>query len=399
MTMPPALPFTRRLLAVGLVVGSVVGLAGASAAQEADAPPPIPEPPRFAGGTSTTFEDVAADLFYWGQSATLTGELLDNAFLGGAVVGLDAGATVGGDLFVFASSTTIDGEVRGDVYAFTSSIRVSDSGVIHGNLMVMSGNLQVDGAVRGHLLGGGGGSRITGEVGAVDIEAGSLVVTETARVHGDLQYQSNEEAEIADGAEIGGQVLRNEDGPEAGAREHEHVEGFGLWSALWTIWRYLSALLVGVVVLLVGGRIVRRPERRLAEGPAAGLGYGFVVAVVFPVACLLAVLLIVSLPLGVLGLILFGVSLFLAYLVTAQYVGTWILERATGRVRPSEYVSLALGLAVLLVVSWIPYLGFLIRLTAVVLGLGGIFLALRTARLAPPTTSTRAVPPAAPSES
>jgi hypothetical protein len=145
------------------------------------------------------------------------------------------------------------------------------------------------------------------------------------------------------------------------------------------MWGYLSKLLVGVAFLLVGGRVARLPAERLRETPAVGLGFGFVVAVVFPVACVVAILLIVSMPLGIIGLVLFGIAIFLASLVTSQYVGAWLLRRVGGGSVPSEYLALALGLLVLSLLALVPYLGFLIRLTAWLLGLGGMFLALRPA--------------------
>lgn len=349
----------------------------ASAAPRAERPEDArPEPPRYVTGANRSFQDVASDLFYWGQSATLTGRLLDNVFAGGQFVSLEGG-TVGGDLFAFASQVTIDGEVLGDVYAFTSQIRVAEDAVIHGNLTAFAGTLQIHGTVRGHVLGAGGGTVIAGDVGAVDIEAGGLTVTETARVRGTLAYESNAEADIAEQAQIDGEVQWSRADEDDEDAEDEAAAGIGFWSVAWTLWRYVSALLVGTVLLLVGGQAVRQPARSLGQRPASGLGFGFVVAVVFPVACLAAMVLIVTLPLGVFGLVVYGLLLFLSGLVAAQFLGGWVLRRLRGGVEPSEYAALALGLALLLLVAFIPYLGFLIRLVAVILGLGGIYLALR----------------------
>lgn len=335
----------------------------------------IPAPPRFLSGLQATIEDYAGDVFYWGQGVSVTGTLGDNVFAGGSLLSLDGGR-IEGDFFAFGASVTIDGEVLGDVYAFSSDVRVSPGAVIHGNLTAFTGSLRVAGTVRGHLRGGGGGTVITGTVGPVDIEAGTLTLAETAVVRGDLQYKSNEEAEIAEGADVQGEIRRSRDGD--GENEEETDDGgIGLWDIGWTLWSFLSAFLVGAVLLLVGGRVARRPAISLRDSPASGLGFGFVVAVVFPVSCLVAIVLLVTLPLGLIGLVVFALLLYLARLVAAQFLGAWLLTRLTGDPQPSEYLSLAIGLALLMLIGVVPYLGFLLHLIALIVGLGGIYLALR----------------------
>jgi len=208
------------------------------------------------------------------------------------------------------------------------------------------------------------------------VEAGILTIGPDAIIRGDLEYEANDEAEIAESATIMGEVRRRIKSDED-TDDEETSSGLSSWSVAWKLWGYLSKLLVGVAFLLLGGRTARLPAQRLRDAPAAGLGFGFVVAVVVPVACVVAIGLIVSLPLGLIGLVLFALAIFLSSLVTSQYLGDWLMRRLTGNTTPSEYAALAVGLLLLTIVGWVPYLGFLIRLTAWILGLGGMFLALR----------------------
>ena len=231
---------------------------------------------------------------------------------------------------------------------------------------------------------------------AIDMEVGKLALAESAVVHGNVTYESNEEAEIADTAQIGGALYWNckVDSDDA---EAEETARFSFWGIAWKVWAYLRNLIVGAVFLLLGGPGARAPAASLRNNPAPGLGFGFMVAVVFPIACLVAIALIVTLPLGVIGLLLFGLGAFIARLVTAQFIGDWLLSHLV-RGGSSEYLSLAVGLLLLFVVAAIPYVGFLIRMVAITLGIGGIYLALRAAgfpvlaapRSTPSDTLTRA---------
>ncbi len=353
--------------------------AAAAPVQQTPAPasePPVPEPPRFLRDVINAIGDVAGDVFSWGQSSTVTGRVLHNAFLAGQIAGLDGGF-VGGDLFLFAASASVDGEVRHDVYAFTSQLRIPRDAVVHGNLLAFVGSLRIEGRVRGKLLGSAGIVVLDGQIGGGEIEAGTLRLGPNARVHGDLVYTCDNEPVVDPAAVIEGELRRKEAAAEtAPAVGGRHATW---WKLGWKAWIYVGNLIVGLFCLLLGGAAARAPAAELTRQPASGLGLGFVVTVVTPVACLLALLLVVTLPLGVIGLVVFLLLAFLGRLAAAQFIGAWLLRRTLRRARPSEYLSLALGLLVLMLLAEIPYVGFLARLVAVLLGVGGVYMALRAA--------------------
>lgn len=357
-----------------------------AAAPEVDEPP-VPDPPRFIKDVSGAIGDIAGDVFFWGQSANLTGDVLNNAFLGGQIVTIDKG-TVGSDVFAFAQSVVIDGEVRHNVYAFASSVLIAEGAVIHGNVRSFAGSLRNEGRIRGQLQGSAGTVFLDGEIGSVDIEAGTLTIAPTVNIAGALRYQSKDEATIPEGANVGGPTTWNPPkSDDQDGTDEDSGSGGSLWGLGWKVWLYVSNLLVGVAALLLGGRNARLPAVCLRRQPAPGLGFGFVVTVVFPIASVLAIALVVSLPLGVIGLVVFALMIFFSRLVTAQFLGDWILRRLGGGKAPSEYLALAVGLLLLYLVAMIPYVGFLTRAAAIVLGIGGMFLALRSAGSPAATTS------------
>ncbi|HJO02740.1 MAG TPA: polymer-forming cytoskeletal protein [Acidobacteriota bacterium] len=349
-----------------------------------------PERPRFINVLNERVRDVGGDIFLSGQDVSLAGRVGHNAFLF-AQTSTVAGH-VEGDVFAWVAGITVSGEIDGDLYVGTAGATILEGAVIHGNIICLCGSLNVDGTVGGAVLGSAGGASIGGTVHTIDMETGQLELADTAVIHGDVTYESNEEARIANSAQIGGSLSWNrESGDE---NEDDTTQGLSFWSIAWKVWVYLSNLIVGAVFLLLGGAAARAPAASLRNSPAPGLGFGFVVAVVFPVACLVAVALIVTLPLGVVGLLLFGLGAFLARLVTAQFVGDWLLRRL-GLGDSSEYLSLAVGLLLLFLVAAIPYVGFLVRLVTIILGIGGIYLALRaggfpTAPAPPPAPSATA---------
>ncbi len=340
------------------------------------------------GDTRVIFNDVfdftesANDLFVWGWRPTISGEISDNAFLGGQKVDIGAEAAIGGDLFLFAQNGRIDGHVGGDVYAFVADLNIAEGARVDGVIYGSGGALTIDGEVGGPLKYAAGIIAINGRVrGDVDPEAGELELGPNAIIEGDLRYESAREATVDPGAQVLGETRHF--APREESEDSEDDEGaragswFSIFGWLWDAWWLLSSFLVGAIALLVGGEAARRPAARLTEQPALGLGFGFVVAVVFPAASILAVILLVTIPLGLISMAVYLAAAYLARLVTAQTVGGWLLRRLRGGKPSSAYASLALGLVLFYLLTQIPYGGFLIWLAAVVAGLGGIFLATR----------------------
>jgi len=325
------------------------------------------------------FTDSANDLFVWAWMPTISGEISDNALLGGLEVNIEAEADIGGDLFLFAQNSRIDGHVGGDVYAFVGDLTIAEGASVDGVIYGSGGALTINGEVGGPLKYAAGIITINARVrGDVNLEAGELELGPGAVIEGELRYESAREATVDPGAQVLGETRhfapREDSEDDEGARAGSWFSIFG-W--LWDAWWLLSSFLVGAIALLVGGEAARRPAARLTEQPALGLGFGFVVAVVFPAASILAVILLATIPLGLIGMAVYLAAAYLARLVTAQTVGGWLLRRLRGGKPSSAYASLALGLVLFYLLTQIPYVGFLIWLAAVVAGLGGIFLATR----------------------
>ena len=139
-------------------------------------------------------------------------------------------------------------------------------------------------------------------------------------------------------------------------------------------WLYLGALIVGCVLLRISGRRFGRFADALIDQPGRSVGIGFVSLVTVPAFAVLAMVLVLPLQLGVLTTLLYLVALYVAGIIAALAIGRWILNRM-GRTGASAYAALALGLLALHLLLPIPFLGFVVRLVAVVAGLGAMWVA------------------------
>jgi hypothetical protein len=96
---------------------------------------------------------------------------------------------------------------------------------------------------------------------------------------------------------------------------------------------------------------------------------GLVVLVAVPVGAVLAAFTLVGLPVGLFVLALWLAGLYVAFLVVAALVGRSLLQRPGGP--PPAFAPLLLvGLVALTVTVNLPYVGGVVRLAVILVGLG-----------------------------
>jgi hypothetical protein len=99
------------------------------------------------------------------------------------------------------------------------------------------------------------------------------------------------------------------------------------------------------------------------------LGLGSAVLAGAPVAMILMAITLVGLPASLMLLAVYLVAIYLAKIWVAAFLGHMLLKPTTAT-KGDWLLGLLVGLLVLTVVGFIPYLGGLVRLGVVCLGLG-----------------------------
>jgi cytoskeletal protein CcmA (bactofilin family) len=310
---------------------------------------------------------------------------------GTVVVGPDE--TITGGLEVTAGSVVIQGTIEGDLRAVAGSIVLEDTATVTGDAELVGGSVIVAGTVAGSaefaggsfllrdgatvggsLDGGAGEVRLDGAVnGDARVGAETLVLGSTAVLGGGLEYDAGTFTR-EDGAQVGGEVVRNTDlvtGPEFGGAFDAPVLPWWVGQA----YGFLANLALGAVLLVVAPAFAARVTTLGTTKAVRSGGAGLLALVGVPVLLVLVALTIVGIPLTIIGLLLFLVALWIGSVYGAFVVGTWLLGLAD---RENRWGALVLGLAVVAILTAIPYgLGGVVGLVVLVLGLGAFALALR----------------------
>jgi cytoskeletal protein CcmA (bactofilin family) len=308
------------------------------------------------------------------------GQTIDESMLlSGDDVRIDG--TVEGDLVAAAKRIRITGGVRGNLYVFTRRLEIT--GTVSGAVHAIAEEVRIDGEiggtvfVLGETFAQGPGDLIFGgdllEIGAavgrhVDARwVERLRLRDAARIAGDLDARlpEGDEVDRAPGAVVSGELrLLPRESRHERYFAHYAQPAFYLMHAL----AFAAAFVFGILLYALVPGLFEARVRTSGEFFRA-LGLGFVALVVPPVAILAVALTVIGIPAAVLSLFVYVTALYTAGIAAATWLGRMLLPPgddsmfALGR-------SLLAGLAILVVVEHIPFLGPPVGVVTLLLGLG-----------------------------
>jgi len=390
-------------------------------------------------------EVIEGDYYVGAQAFVLDGTIEGDLIVGASSVEING--TVGGDLWAVGQSILINGQVEDDVrvagYALGVEGQVGDDLIgagfsldepsgssIRGDLLFAGYQMLVGGEVGGDAHLAGGAVEIAGSVGedlTVDVSGvepnqqippgfpfftppgvpslptvqPGLTFGEEASVGGDLSYTANAQVDIPSGT-VAGEVDFTEYVPEQEkqeAPERPEPPSLAMRVARWflrQIRRFITLLLIGVVMMWLAPRWTRKMSGIVQEKPLPSFGWGFVVIALFLVvmfalvmATIFLAILFGAVTLGELagrflvlgglatGALGFSFSILWSYvtkIIISLLVGQLIFRLFNSQAEANRWWPMVLGVVVFVLIVAVPFLGLFVQALAILLGLGALWI-------------------------
>lgn len=360
-------------------------------------PPGIVEAAEFRSGVEVLIgsdEVLDEDVYIIANRVIVDGTINGDLLAAGQSIAING--AVNGDLIVAGRTLAISGNVEDDVRAagaelqFSSSIgedliaagyqiEIKSNAVIGEDLVAGSDTLIVSGDVKGSLDLNVREATIEGAVGG-DVQAiveEQLILSPQSRIDGTLNYTSESDVTMQQGAVVLGQVTQQP--PE--------IEIFGSTFPISTIilafskiieqakW-FIGTLLVGLALIWLFPDTLQNLIETLSNSPLKSLGVG---VLVFPLLPLLFLILMIAalssvgfsaFPVVAVPAMAYAALLLLAKPVIAICIGDYIARR---RDRQDGYLpskALAVGAAILAGLGLIPYVDSIVGWLTLILGFG-----------------------------
>ncbi|MGB2628223.1 MAG: polymer-forming cytoskeletal protein [Candidatus Acidiferrum sp.] len=326
-------------------------------------------------------ETIVGDIYLSGQNLRVEGTVEGDVYAFGQQV--DVSGHIEGDLICFAQSARVSGHVDGNIRSFVNNVTVSgevgrsfmamaesltlDSNAkVGGSLTALGQSVAVDGKVGRDFLGFFQQATISGVIGGSMTGRGqSLSITGSAEIDGKAKFDGEKEANVSSDAKLTYPL-------EYKKLEHKSRErgaGYYIWRVIWGAGFVLFGLVLFGVMPRFASDVVDAAEN---IGASFGLGV-LVLPGVFIAACI-ACILIVGIFVGISTLLVWFIALLASEVVVGALIGRWIMGRTTefwpmvGR--------MTVGIAILTVVTHIPWVGGWAKLAMFLWGMGAIALGL-----------------------
>jgi cytoskeletal protein CcmA (bactofilin family) len=298
---------------------------------------------------------------------------VDYAIDGDAVLAagsIDVRGQVGEDLRVAGGFVTLTGRVRGEVLMVAASLAFGPDAEVGGRAWLAGGDVAVAGRFHHDVKVYARNILVLGHVtGNVHLFGATIEVLPSARIDGNLTYVSNTPIKIHQGARVAGKVIR-----EPGGLPTLRMPGWPPFRPL----LMFGLLAAGALLLALFPRFTASAVETVRTSPVGSLGLGTAIFFSLPPVILLLVITIIGIPIALMLAGLYAVALLAGFLVAAFFIGERLLQLARRQASASGYWARVAMLAVALIVLWLvrhlPYVGGLLILGALTVGLGAMAL-------------------------
>lgn len=330
---------------------------------------------------------INQDLITFCRRYTLSGEVQGSVFSASQIATIRG--TVDRSARIFAQTATIDGVIANNLIVFASDVDLSRNSRVGRDATLIGNEISVSGEIGRNLIVHGNQIIVSGKIGGdVDLRADKISIVVPAEILGSVKYRSKEDIQIDSGVVISGAIERIM--PE---KEETDKEGTN-WPFRFVL--FICALVTGLIINAVFKQHTRHAVDQATKNPLVTLGVGFIGFCIAPIAILVLCLTIIGIPAGVILLFAYTIFFYIAKVYVAIALGRLVIRLFAKTAEPKTGWSLLLGLFIMFLVFPIPYLGFLLYLGTVFIGMGAIVLGLRACRLAASSPTAPASPGAPP---
>lgn len=286
--------------------------------------------------------EVTEDFFVGAQEINIRGKISDIAMCAGQVI-------------------NVDGEIGGDLIAFGAEVRISQRAHIKGNIFVGSGSFILDGGkVDGWIRGGSGDLYLNGSVGdSVNLDAG------------DVRFGPNYNAPM------GTRLIMKKDLDLTTLKNRPSdltvivKKNKAFYKSGFFYWSIITMFIVGLLISLVFKNFTYNLLSVAEENFLKNIGVGFLSLIVTPLIIVILAVLILTIPVALILLAVFLIVLYLSSIFTGIYVGKYLFELLGNKEeKPNLIIPLIAGLLVVVLLSKLPFIGWLIKLTVISFGMG-----------------------------
>jgi hypothetical protein len=242
----------------------------------------------------------------------------------------------------------------------------------HSQVVWLKGSIPAHGKVLGNRVIIDGKVVPVQEGKYLDIQADELELTENAVIEGEILFRSKNPPRISGGAEVLTDIQIEsstfEDELKLKLKKVAFIGKLGS-KVMLLVW----LLIAGLIVCLVMAPKMRSSLKRVRNNPARMMGAGLSYLVAIPFMAVVLFITVVGMPVAISLLASYPIAIIMGFSIGTLWIGTLVYEAVFRKIpfRRHQFVGCYLiGMVLVLLVTRIPYIGFVGWLIPLAGGLG-----------------------------
>lgn len=299
---------------------------------------------------------------------------------------------IDGNLFVIANNVTIDSQIGGDVFAMANNVTVTEKAYIYSNLFTSANKVEIKGVIydlyalsqditiSGYVyrdsrvscntlnIFGAVGRNVYANVNSIKFseettmsEEGAQTVNPQGTIGGDLNYTSNEQISIPEGA-VTGMTTFTLNTTSDGNNIVSYLVSLGVIVA--------TAIIIWLLGIWLAPKFIENTNNIIKKKLLPVIGFGILTPIVAIIASVILIIIGITAPIG---LILFGLLFILMAISTSVFIiaiNNLICSKLKINKKIGIFGMLILTSIVIWAIGLIPYVGSVLGIVALIIGLG-----------------------------
>lgn len=337
---------------------------------------------------------IDGNLFISGNDIVIQTEVTGDIVCAGKNITISG--SVGGDVLCVGQAITVSGDVAGSVR--TASQNLSINGSVNKNVTSLGQNIGISSGVGGDVFVGAAqfisNADIAGSIfagvetleinGTVekDVKATvtSLTLGSSASISGELNYESEKDAQIAVGATIGKVIHRAPvvDAKKETSENKKDVMVSGAKKVGEIIWSFVVYLGIGILFIVLFPHFAKRIRDEMETRTGISIAIGFLAIFSIPLVILFFTVTIIGIPVAILAGLAFALALLVSRLSIAFVLGRKVLDALKAKNAENTFVQILVGTILIGIVFSVPFLGGMLEFFGCVWALGAVVRILTT---------------------
>ncbi len=292
---------------------------------------------------------VNGNAFVAGKKATISGYVNGDLFVMANSLIIENGAQINGNVFALSQEMTISGKVN-DVFAIAQTFTLADTGLIIRNLNLSCNNATLNGTIGRD----------------VNLYVETLTFNETAKkiIGQNLNYSSNNEAVIPDGAVVG----------EINFSQVAAEEKTTSQIILNYVTTFINVILYAIIVIILSAFITpnfaTKATYTMSKKPFVTAAIGIGSLVIVPVLSMFLLVTGFLTYVGIALLAIYVLILSITISILGMAIGNYFVNKLKNKTKTKFILLSVVSVAILWLLQKVPYVGGYISIFTVVFGLG-----------------------------